>query len=40
MQSVEIAEIIRFCRKPGGLTQLDLAKMAGLGKAVVFDNES
>ena len=30
---------IRFHRKKSGLTQKDLARLAGLGKAVIFDIE-
>lgn len=35
----QIAEIIRFHRKMGGLTQVELGKLAGVGKTVVFDIE-
>lgn len=34
-----ISEIVRFHRKRSGLTQLELAQMAGVGKTVVFDIE-
>jgi HTH-type transcriptional regulator / antitoxin HipB len=40
MKSSEIGETIRLCRKRSGLTQLELAKMAGVGKTVVFDIEN
>ena len=35
----EIGKIARFHRKSAGLTQLELANMAGVGKATVFDIE-
>ncbi len=34
-----LAEAIRFHRKKSSLTQQELAKLAGLGKAVIFDIE-
>lgn len=34
-----IGQIIRFHRKQGKLTQLELAKLAGVGKVAVFDLE-
>ncbi len=34
-----LAEIIRKHRKAAGLSQLQLAEMAGVGKTVVFDLE-
>ncbi len=34
-----IAELIRFHRKRAGLTQKQLAELAGTGKTVVFDLE-
>ncbi len=34
-----IGEIIRFHRKKAGLTQKQLASLAGVGKTVVFDIE-
>lgn len=37
--SKEIAKIVHFCRKKSGLTQYELARMAGVGKTVVFDIE-
>ena len=33
------AEVVRFHRARAGLTQLDLARLAGVGKTVVFDIE-
>jgi HTH-type transcriptional regulator / antitoxin HipB len=36
----QIAAIIRFHRKKGGLSQAELAKFAGLGKTVIFDIEN
>ena len=35
----DLGRIIRFHRKKSGLTQLQLADMAGVGKTVVFDLE-
>lgn len=34
-----IGSIVRFHRRAAGLTQAELAKMAGVGKTVVFDVE-
>jgi HTH-type transcriptional regulator / antitoxin HipB len=34
-----LAEIVRKHRKAAGLSQLQLAEMAGVGKTVVFDLE-
>jgi HTH-type transcriptional regulator / antitoxin HipB len=34
-----LSEIIRHHRKAAGLSQLQLAEMAGVGKTVVFDLE-
>jgi HTH-type transcriptional regulator / antitoxin HipB len=39
MTSNEIAKIIHYCRKKSGLTQQELAKLAGVGKTVIFDIE-
>jgi HTH-type transcriptional regulator / antitoxin HipB len=36
---MKIAGIVRDCRKQSGLTQQALAKLAGVGKTVVFDIE-
>jgi len=35
----QIATIIRFHRKKSGLSQAELARLAGLGKTVIFDIE-
>ncbi len=34
-----IAAIIRYHRKKSGLSQMQLAQLAGLGKTVIFDIE-
>jgi y4mF family transcriptional regulator len=39
MDSIVIAKIIRIARKRSGLTQVQLAQFAGVGKTVVFDLE-
>lgn len=39
VNSEKIAKMIRFHRKQAGLTQVGLARLAGLGKTVVFDIE-
>ena len=40
MQTVKrIGSIVRFHRRKAGLTQAELARMAGVGKASVFDVE-
>lgn len=39
MTPSEIAKIVRYCRKQSGLSQNELAKLAGVGKTVVFDIE-
>jgi y4mF family transcriptional regulator len=39
MQFGEISKIVRFHRKKSGLSQEELAKVAGVGKTVVFDLE-
>jgi HTH-type transcriptional regulator/antitoxin HipB len=39
MTPKNIAMIVHYCRKQSGLSQLELAKLAGLGKTVVFDIE-
>lgn len=36
---MSIFEAIRYYRKQSGLTQLELAQLAGVGKTVVFDIE-
>lgn len=35
----ELASMVRYHRKKSGLNQLELAKLAGVGKTVVFDIE-
>jgi y4mF family transcriptional regulator len=35
----ELGELLAFHRKKSGLTQLEAAKLAGIGKAAVFDIE-
>lgn len=35
----KLSDAIRFHRKKSGLTQAELAKLAGVGKTVVFDIE-
>ncbi|MGV3740122.1 MAG: type II toxin-antitoxin system Y4mF family antitoxin [Gammaproteobacteria bacterium] len=39
MTSEEIAKIVLYYRKKSGLSQQDLAKLAGVGKTAVFDVE-
>lgn len=39
MNSEDIAKKVRYCRKQSGLSQHELAKLAGVGKTVVFDIE-
>lgn len=39
MNSHEIARTIFYCRKQSGLSQQELARLAGVGKTVVFDLE-
>lgn len=39
LEPAVLAEIIRKHRKAAGLSQLQLAEMAGVGKTVVFDLE-
>jgi len=36
----ELAKIVKFHRKKSGLTQKQLADLAGVGKTVVFDIEN
>ncbi len=38
MQTIGI--MIRSCRKRSGVTQIELARMAGVGKTAVFDIEN
>ncbi|KTC85313.1 helix-turn-helix transcriptional regulator [Legionella cincinnatiensis] len=35
----EIAKIVHYCRKQSGLSQQELARLAGVGKTVIFDIE-
>jgi len=35
----DIAKVIRFHRKQSGMSQIELADMAGIGKTAVFDLE-
>ncbi len=35
----KIAKTIHYCRKQSGLSQQELAKLAGVGKTVIFDIE-
>lgn len=39
MPSDEIAKIVHYCRKQSGLSQQELAILAGVGKTVIFDIE-
>ena len=39
MNVKEVGRVIRFHRKKAGLSQQELAKVAGLGKTVIFDIE-
>ncbi|EKD54713.1 MAG: hypothetical protein ACD_60C00057G0038 [uncultured bacterium] len=36
---IDIGKIARNCRKQSGLSQQELAKLAGVGKTVIFDIE-
>lgn len=36
---LEISKMVRACRKQAGLTQQELAEIAGIGKTAVFDIE-
>jgi HTH-type transcriptional regulator / antitoxin HipB len=36
---VQLGQVIRFHRKKSGLSQLELANLAGVGKTVIFDLE-
>ena len=40
MDTNQIAEMVRFHRKRSGLSQVELAKLASVGKTVVFDIEN
>ncbi len=39
MVSDEIANVVHYCRKQSGLSQQELAELAGVGKTVIFDIE-
>jgi y4mF family transcriptional regulator len=39
MNTLEIGNIVRYYRKHSGLSQRELARLAGVGKTVVFDIE-
>jgi y4mF family transcriptional regulator len=39
MTFTDIANNVRYCRKQSGLSQQALAKLAGVGKTVIFDIE-
>jgi len=39
VNSQHVANMIRFHRKKAGLSQVELAELAGLGKTVIFDVE-
>lgn len=36
---MKFAEIIKFHRKKAGLSRIELAKLAGIGKTVIYDIE-
>ncbi len=35
----KLGKLIRLCRKQAGLTQIELAQIASVGKTVIFDLE-
>ena len=37
--TTELAKIVHYCRKQSGLSQNELAELAGVGKTVIFDIE-
>ncbi|STX27986.1 putative DNA-binding transcriptional regulator [Legionella beliardensis] len=39
MTPIEIAKIVHYYRKQSGLSQQALARLAGVGKTVIFDIE-
>lgn len=39
MDPTEIAKVVKACRKASRLTQIELAKISGVGKTVIFDIE-
>lgn len=40
MDANQIAAMVRFHRKKSGLSQAEVARLAGLGKTVIFDIEN
>ncbi len=40
MNQAQISTMVRYFRKQSGLTQQQLAELAGVGKTVVFDIEN
>lgn len=39
MRMHEMASVIHYCRKQSGLSQQELARLAGVGKTVIYDIE-
>lgn len=39
MSATELAKLVQVYRKESGLSQQELAKLAGVGKTVIFDIE-
>jgi len=39
MKPIEIGNVVKYHRKQSGLTQQELANLAGVGKTAVFDIE-
>jgi HTH-type transcriptional regulator / antitoxin HipB len=39
MSNMDLGKIVRFHRKKAGLSQFELARLAGVGKTAVFDIE-
>lgn len=35
----EVANLVHYCRKQSGLSQQELARLAGVGKTVIYDIE-
>lgn len=40
MDLTQLAKLVHFHRKKSGLSQLELSRLAGVGKTVVFDIEN
>ena len=40
MQADQLAEILKLHRKAAGLSRIQLAELAGVGKTVIFDIEN